>query len=326
MIDLSAEYMGLQLKNPIIIASSGLTDSVEKIKKLEENNAAAVVLKSLFEEQIMIDSYHIIKSSASDYTDAFDYINTYTKQHSISNYLKLISDAKNNVDIPVIASINCASDTEWTNFAGKIENAGADALEINVSFLPVDENISCIDYEKKYFNILKKVKSKLSIPVSLKMSFYSSGLAHLIKTLIWTGNVDSFVLFNRFYQPDIDIDNFKIRTSNMFTSSKDISMSLRWIAILSGKFDAEFVATTGVHTGNDVIKQLLAGATAVQIASAIYKYGPEYISEMIKVIEKWMIDKNFSQLNDFRGKLKYKKELYNSAYERTQFLKYYGSE
>ena len=326
MIDLSVKYMGFNLKNPIIIASSGLTDSVEKIKELEKNNAAAVVLKSLFEEQIMIDTYHRIKSSGSDYTDAFDYLNTYTKQHSISNYLKLISDAKKSVDIPIIASVNCASDSEWINFAGKIESAGADALEINVSFLPVDENISCTDYEKKYFSIIKKVKSKISIPLSLKMSYYSSGLAHLIKNLIWTDNVDSFVLFNRFYQPDIDIDNFKIRASNMFTSSNDISTSLRWIAILSGKLDAEFVATTGVHSGEDVIKQLLAGATAVQIASAIYKHGPEYISEILKSVEKWMINKNFSQLNDFRGKLKYNKELYNSAYERTQFLKYYGSE
>lgn len=326
MIDLSVKYMGFLLKNPIIIASSGLTDSVEKIKELERNNAAAVVLKSLFEEQIMIDTYHRIKSSESDYTDAFDYLNTYTKQHSISNYLELISEAKKSVDIPVIASVNCASDSEWTNFAAKIESAGADAIEINLSLLPSNENISCADYEKKYFSIIKKLKSKISIPLSLKISYYSSGLSHLIKNLIWTKNVDSFVLFNRFYQPDIDIENLKIRTSNMFTSSDDIYTSLRWVAILAGKFDAEFIATTGVHSGEDVVKQLLAGANAVQIASAIYKHGPEYIKEILKPLEKWMIKKNFSKINDFRGKLKFNKDLYNSAYERTQFMKYYGSE
>ena len=325
-MDLTTNYMGLKLKNPIIIGSSGLTNSVEKIEKLENSGAGAVVLKSLFEEQLHVDRDKLIEQDKQYfwYPEAIDYINNYSKEFGIKEYSDLIKNAKKNIDIPIIASINCISAGEWILFANRIEDAGADALELNVSLLPSDETRSSEENEKIYFNIIEKVKAKVSIPVSLKMSFYSSGLARLIQKLSWTKNVDSFVIFNRYYSPDIDINNFKIISSNVFSTPEEISTSLRWIALLSDKVKCDLAASTGVHNGEGVIKQILAGATAVQIVSAIYKHGPEHISTILKNIENWMEKNNFSTLDEFRGKMSYKKVKNPAAFERVQFMKYFG--
>ncbi len=326
MLDLSTTYLGLKLKNPIIIASSGLSNSVEKIKKLADNGAAAVVLKSLFEEQInhSIDSNIDHSIPSSPYPEALDYIANYTKEEYLEKYLDLISGAKKETDIPIIASINCVSATEWVSFAERIEKAGADAIELNVAILPYDVKLSSEDYEKIYFDILKKVKEATKVPLALKMSYYSAGLANLIDKLSWTNNVAGFVLFNRYYSPDIDIDNFKITTANIFSSPEEISNTLRWIALLSDKIKQDLAATTGIHDGKGVIKQLLAGAQLVQIASSIYKNGTEHITTMLKEIEDWMQKHGFAKLTDFRGKMSYESIKNPSAFERIQFMKYYS--
>ena len=323
-MDLTTNYIGLKLKNPIIIGSSGLTESVEKIKDLADNNAGAVVLKSLFEEQIMAEVSQNIYDDQSGYTDAYEYISEYTKENNIDKYLDLIRKSKEAVDIPVIASINCISDNEWMSFAKKFEDAGADALEINVSMLPFDDNHTSEDNEKIYFDIIEKVRKKINIPVSLKMSHYSAGLANLIKKICWTKNVNGIVLFNRYYSPDIDIENFKITATNILSTPEEISTSLRWIALLSNKVECDLVASTGVHNGKGVIKQILAGATAVQIVSAIYKHGPGHISTILKDTENWMEKNNFSTLDDFRGKMSYEKIDNPAAFERVQFMKYFA--
>ena len=323
-MDLTTNYIGLKLKNPIIIGSSGLTKSVEKIKELADNGAGAVVLKSLFEEQIMAEVSQNIYDDQSGYTEAYEYISEYTKEHNIDKYLNLIKKSKEAIDIPVIASINCISDNEWISYAKKFEDAEADALEINVSMLPADDNRSGEENEKIYFDIIEKVRKEVNIPISLKMSHYSAGLSNLIKKICWTKNVNGIVLFNRYYSPDIDIENFKITASNILSTPGEISTSLRWIALLSNKIECDLAASTGVHNGEGVIKQILAGATAVQIVSAIYKHGPEHISTILKGTENWMEKNNFSTLDDFRGRMSYEKIDNPAAFERVQFMRYFG--
>jgi dihydroorotate dehydrogenase (fumarate) len=323
-MDLSTKYLGLDLKNPIIVGSSGLTDSVDKIKELEDNNAAAVVLKSLFEEQIIADTKNTINQSDTKYTEAFDLVSRYTRDHSINEYITLIQDAKAAVDIPVIASINCTSGDEWISFAKTIQEAGADALELNISLLPSDETRTSGENESMYFEIVKAVKDYTSMPLSLKLSQYSSGLAKLITELSWTKMVDGFVLFNRYYSPDIDIDNYNIISSNIYSTPAEISTSLRWIAILSHKLENSLAASTGVHDGAGVVKQILAGADAVQIVSAIYKNNPGHIVTVLKELEEWMERNTFDSLDQFRGKTNYKHVKNPAAFERVQFMKYYS--
>ena len=325
MHDLSTTYMGIKLKNPIIIGSSGLTNSVEKIKELEKNNAAAVVLKSLFEEQIIHESdIYAENSRYYNYPESYEYVKYYSKEESITNYLTLIKEAKNAINIPVIASINCITADQWVSFAAKIEQAGADALELNVAILPSDENTDSITNEKIYFEIAKKVRSQIKIPIALKVSKYSSGLAHLLQKLSWTGDIDSLVLFNRYYNPDINIDKLKLTSSNVFSTPQDITETLRWIALLSPKVRTDLVASTGIHNGEGVIKQILAGAKAVQIVSVLYKKGPEHIQSILKELDEYMNKHNYADLNGFRGKMSTEGVKNPHAFERTQFMKYFA--
>lgn len=325
MKNITTNYMGLELKNPIIIGSSGLTSSVGMIKKLAENGAGAIVLKSLFEEQILAEMNSSSNQDHHDYPEAHDYAQFYTKEKNVSDYLKLIEDAGQAVDIPIIASINCIDDSEWISFAKKIEDAGADALELNIAILPSNPKINGEENEKIYFSIIEKVKAQINIPIAIKMSYYSSHLANLIQELSYTGNADAFVLFNRYYRPDIDINKMKVTSSNTFSSPSDIAISLRWIALLSGEIEKDLAASTGIHDGAGVIKQILAGAKAVQMTSAIYNHGPEHIKTVLQDIEKWMEEKGFDNLDDFRSKLNLDNIQNPAIYERTQFMKYYSS-
>lgn len=325
MHDLSTTYMGLKLKNPIIIGSSGLTNSIDKIKSLEKNNAAAIVLKSLFEEQILHESdLYTENSRYYNYPESYEYAKYYSHENSVSHYLNLIREAKESVEIPVIASIHCITPDQWIDFASKIEEAGADALELNISILPSDETLDSGKNEKNYFDITKKVRSQIKIPIALKMSQYSSGLAHLIRDLSWTGDINSFVLFNRFYNPDINIEQFKLSSSNIFSSPQDLNATLRWVALLSPKIKKELIASTGIHDGSGVIKMILAGAQAVQIVSSIYKNGPEHISNILNELDEWMSKHNFLSLNEFRGKMNSEGMKNHAAFERTQFMKYFA--
>ena len=324
MADLSVTYLGMKLRNPIIIGSSGLTDSVKKIQELEDKGAAAVVLKSLFEEQILAESaIHVERDQSFGY-DVHDYIHNYTRNHKLGDYLKLIKEAKQTVDIPVIASINCVSDTEWTGFAKKIEEAGADALEINISLLPSNHEMRGVQNEEMYFDILEKVRKATKLPLAVKMSPYSGGLANLIKRISWSRYVDGIVLFNRYYSPDIDVDRMKFTHTNVFSTPNEISTSLRWIAISHNFVDIDLAASTGVHSGKDVIKQILAGADVVEIASVIYQKGPAHLQSMIAEIEEWMQQHNYENLDAFRGLMAYDKTQETAAYERIQFMRHFS--
>lgn len=323
-MDLSVKYMGLSLKSPLIIGSSGLNNSVEKIKEYEKQGAGAVVLKSLFEEQIHFESEAQGMDNIYDYPEAIDYIKNYAKDNHIDKYLSLIKECKKEVSIPIIASVNCTSTGSWISFAKKFEAAGADAIELNVSLFPTDTEKNSAENEKIYFDIIEEVSSVVSIPIALKMSFYSAGLANLIKKLSWTKKVNAFVMFNRYYAPDIDIDSIKLTSSNVFSTAEDIHVPLRWVAIMSNIIDPDISASTGIHSSSALIKQLLAGADTVQVVSAIYKNGDKFIHTLIEELKVWMSKHNYNSINDFKGKLSYNKDEKTSAFERVQFMKHFG--
>lgn len=327
MAILDTTYMGIPLKNPIIAASSGLTDSIKNLVEIQHAGAGAVVLKSLFEEEIRIDMDARLKKMGSEtflYPETLEYYENFenTTEESTQKYLKLIKQAKKDLTIPVIASINCVTAEQWTYFPRQIEQAGADGLELNVFLMPSDVNMTAADTEKAYLNIIEEVLKHVRIPVALKMSYYFSNLASIIRTFSKT-DLSALVLFNRFYSPDYDLHKMEITSANVLSSPEDLPLSLRWIAIMAGQVDCDLAATTGIHTGEAVIKQLLAGATAVQVASTLYKNGIGYLQTMLNALESWMEENNYSNIDSFRGKMAMNSIKNPAAYERVQFMKYF---
>lgn len=329
MADLSTKYLGLNLRNPIVAGSSGLTNSVNDIIEMEENGAGAVVLKSIFEEQILLETEYKLKKAQedemmySDHSETFDYLDLHIKEKELSGYINMIKEAKRKVQIPIIASINAITANEWTNFARQIEQAGADAIELNIFIMPFNFNKSSSDNEQAYYTILKKVKSLVNIPVSVKISPYFSNLGSVILQLEEQG-ANGVVLFNRFSGPDIDVNNIKITTADILSSPHDITNSLRWIAIMSNRVKMSLAASTGIHDGEAVVKQLLAGATVTQVASALYKHGPETISTMLNYLTDWMEDRGYNYIDQFRGKLSQSATENPDVYERLQFMRHFS--
>lgn len=326
MADLSTSYMGLKLRNPIIAASSGLTNSIEDIKEFEKNGVGAIVLKSIFEEEIRRDlekDMGNMRMETSIYPETLDYYDNYTEDDSLTNYLRLIREAKQEVNIPIIASINCMSAEKWPYYAETLQDAGADALELNVFVMPSDFDKSSEENEKIYFDIVNEVKKHVKIPISLKISYYSSNLGAFTQKLSKTG-IKGLVLFNRFYSPDIDINNFELLSTNVTSSPSELPISLRWIGIMYNRVECDLAASTGIHDGEAVIKQLLAGATVVEIASAFYKSGKAIINNMLEDISIWMNQNDFKTIAEFRGKMSQDKAQNPAAYERMQFMKYFA--
>ncbi len=330
MAELATKYLGLTLRNPLIIGSSNLTDSVENIKELEQNGAGAIVLKSVFEEQIALESESELQDAQSDQliysekSESLDYIDVHIKEDTLHHYINLIKDAKKEVLIPVIASINCITSAEWTSFAKELEKAGADALELNIAIPPSELFKSTQKIENTYFEIIKKVSEIVSIPIAIKISPYFTNLGKMIEKLANT-NVSGIVLFNRYYSPDFDINNFSEISANTYSHSKEYTNSLRWIAIASDRINKDLVASTGIHTGDTVIKQILAGAKAVEIVSTIYKNGIGQIQNILNDLDEWMEKNGYNYLDQFRGKTSQKNIKNPGTYERIQFMKYFGN-
>jgi dihydroorotate dehydrogenase (fumarate) len=325
MADLSTHYLGLELKNPLIAGSSGLSRTVKGVKELEDNGAGAVVLKSIFEEEIVYEYEDMLKEASEEGVnlDQFDYYDYQIKDEKLTKYTRLISECKSGVSIPVIASVNCVYSHEWIAFAKKLQDAGADALELNMFFLPSDFERTTEEKERAYFQIIEKVQNIVSIPIALKISYYFSNLGPMIQQLSESG-VAGLVLFNRFYNPDIDIDKLEVVSSNVFSNPSDLHMSLRWIAIMAERVSCDLAASTGVHDGNALIKQILAGANAVQVVSSLYQNGKGQIKTMLDTLEEWMAGKGFNRLSDFRGKMSQARSSNPAAYERVQFMRYFG--
>ncbi|MEN8157595.1 MAG: dihydroorotate dehydrogenase-like protein [Bacteroidota bacterium] len=328
MRNLSTEYMGLKLKNPIIAASSGLTGTLDGIISMEKSGAGAVVLKSIFEEEIVRETDQRVKEAEedsliySDLSETLDYIDLHIREDNLGKFLELITDAKKEVSIPIIPSINCISGEDWTHFTKKMEEAGADALELNLFLNPADFKNK--EFEKAYFRIIEQVLSVVKIPVAIKISKYFTRMGLSLKALSETG-VAAMVMFNRFYRPDIDIENLTLSTGNIFTTPEEMHDTLRWIAIMSGRVDCDLAASTGIHTGDEVIKMLLAGASVTQVASTLYKNGPDQIGRMLKRLEGWMADKGFDSIDQFRGKVAGVYETDPAVFERMQFMKHFSN-
>ncbi|HDP94589.1 MAG TPA: dihydroorotate dehydrogenase-like protein [Candidatus Aminicenantes bacterium] len=321
-MDVSTSYMGLELRNPIIIGSCGFTGSLDSIRRLEDHGAAAVVLKSIFEEQILNEAGTLHEGSMG-HAEAADYITQYTRRHSLDEYLRLIRDSREKTGIPVIASINCISASEWTEYARQIEQAGAHALELNLFVLPADTQQDGEAIEGIYFDIVSQVTAQVVIPVALKISPYFSSLANTAFNLS-VRNVAALVLFNRFYSPDIDIKSMKVINGEVTSCPNENAMVLRWIALLAGRVHCDLAATTGIHDGTAVIKNLLAGAAVVQIASSIYKQGPKVVASMLTEIRQWMEESGVTRLYDVIGRLSRRNIDAPQLYERAQFMKYFA--
>jgi dihydroorotate dehydrogenase (fumarate) len=323
MENLSTKYLGLTLKSPLIVSSSRLTSTSGQLKEAEDSGAGAVVLKSLFEEQI---NYYIHSvSSAPGYPEADDYLANYIQSNSVDNYLDLIRKAKKNLSIPVIPSINCFSARGWTGFAKNIAEAGADAIEINVFFMPVDRKKSSAESEKLYFDLIESLKKSVKIPVALKIGFRFSNILYMIDQFYNRG-IEGVVMFNRFYEPDIDINKMDVIPASVLSQENERRYVLRWIGMASAQdIKIDISASTGVQTGQDAIKYLLAGADTVQVCSVLYNKGIEYLKTMNRQISDWMSVKGFKSIDDFRGKLNYVNYQKPAVFERTQFMKYFSS-
>lgn len=322
MIDLSVQYAGLKLKSPVIVSSSGLTYSVDRIRKIEKAGAGAVVLKSLFEEQIEYEIGEMEKNT--DYPEASDYLRTYARDNSVGTYLELIKKAKEHVTIPVMASINCHSADEWVSFTKEMEAHGADAIELNIYYLSNDRKKDPRDYEQAYIRIVKSVCEQVKIPVIVKLGIHFTNLTWMVEQLRIAGAA-AVVLFNRFYAPDIDTDKLEMGSAEVLSHPADIRNSLRWVGIVSSEVDQiDIAASTGVHKGIDVVKQILAGADAVQVCSVLYRNGIDYLGDMIGEMKKWMEKKQFRSIDEFRGKMSYRKIKDPAVYERAQFIKYFS--
>ena len=323
MANLTTNYLGLKLKNPVIVSSSGLTSNLESIKQLEKNGAAAVVLKSLFEEQILNEAG--VLSGQSDYPEAEDYLKAYVTSNNVSKYLELITKAKESVNIPVIASINCVDAYKWIDFAAQIQQAGADALEINVFLLPSNINKTADEYESVYFDLAEKLKKVITIPISFKLGNHFTNPIRIIQQL-WFRKVLGVTLFNRFFAPDIDIDKLKVIPAEVFSSPTEIRDILRWVAIASHEVpEINISASTGIHNGDAAIKMLLAGATTVQVCSTLYIHGASHLGKILEFVEKWMDGKGYKSIDDFRGLMSYKNIGDPEVYERSQFMRHFSA-
>ncbi|TVR70545.1 MAG: dihydroorotate dehydrogenase-like protein [Spirochaetaceae bacterium] len=317
-------YMGLDLSSPVVAGSSGITDNVENLCRLEEAGTGAVVLKSLFEEEIVAEMRRTqVQMERPGFTfpdtaDMFDYVDTET---GVVNYLELVRSARAALKVPVIASINCISAQKWTWFAREIQEQGADALELNVFLMPSDfevENGAVM--EARYEEIITLVLREVTIPVSIKLSPYFTLLGKTLAALSATG-VRGMVLFNRFFSPDYDLEDLRIVPSNVYSTPAEMALPLRWIAIMNGRVQCDLAASTGVHDGDGVIKQILAGAQVVQVASVLYQRGIETVTAMNHRLAQWMSEHGYATLEEFRGTLSRDNLGNPAAYDRVQFVK-----
>lgn len=320
-VDLSTTYMGLKLKNPIIVSSSKLTNNVRGVAKCAKWGASAVVLKSLFEEQLLANENKLMDADDKYfwYPEAVNFINTHAKEHGLQEYLKLIRESKEAVDIPIIGSIHCNTPNTWPQFATRLEEAGIDGLELNISIIPFDENISSQEIEDTYIEIVKEVKKHVSVPVAVKIGPMFTNVISIVKRLEGAG-ADAVVLFNRFYRPDIDIVNERVMRNRVYSGPEEMTQPLRWVSLLANRVECDIAGNTGIHDAESVIKHLMVGAAATQICTILFQNGISYIDKVLVDIEAWMQEHHYRSINEFRGKIT--RNIDNiAAFERVQYMK-----
>lgn len=324
MVDLATTYMGIPLKNPVVPSASPLSAELDNIKRMEDAGAGAVTLHSLFEEQIETEAEalaYYLERGTDMYREALTYfppVQDYRREPD--EYIEHIRKAKEGVDIPIIASLNGITPGGWISYAKRFEEAGADAVELNVYFIPTDFHLMSYDVEDLYVKILKKVKSQVTIPVAMKLSPYFSAMPHMASMLDAEG-ADGLVLFNRFYQPDLDIENLEVTPNLVLSRSAEMRLPLRWIAILYGHVDASMALTTGIHAPEDVIKAIMAGADVANICSVLLREGIGKISDLVNGVTLWMEEHEYESLDEMKGSLSHKATAEPTAFERANYMK-----
>ena len=324
-MDTTTKYLGLDLKSPIIVGSCGLTSDIEKLAAIEAAGAGAVVLKSVFEEQIIYDikrNTHIV-APTDNYGDSYEYIAQHVADDSMGRHFALIREAKRRLTIPVIGSINCFSYENWLTYAAKFQEAGCDALELNMAILPYETNISSDDVERTISQIINTLRKSITIPISIKVGTYFTDMARQLQQLSWMG-VQGVTMFNKSVQVDIDTETMEMRNASYLSTPEELHNTLRWVALMGKKMRCDISASTGVYTASDVVKLLLAGATTVQVVSCLYKNGIEYLADLNSGLRQWMEAKGFDSLKQFRGRLAVAPTDKASVAMRTQFMKYFA--
>jgi dihydroorotate dehydrogenase (fumarate) len=324
MVDLKTNYLGLELKNPLVASSSPLSEKVEKAQALEEAGIAAVVMYSLFEEQIIHESLeldHYLNRDQESYAEALTYfpeVGRYTLGPEA--YLDQVKKLKEAISIPVIGSLNGVSTGGWIEYAQKIQDAGADALELNLYYLPTSTDITSAELEGAYVTLVNNVCSRVSIPVAVKLSPSITALPNFARRLVDAG-ARGLVLFNRFYQPDFDLDALEVVPNLVLSNSDELRMPLRWIAILYGRVEADFALTSGVHKSTDVIKAMMSGAKVVMTASALLKKGPEKATKLVRKVEEWLVEHEYESIQQMQGSMSQQAVADPSAIERANYMK-----
>ncbi len=319
------KYLGLELTSPIIVGSCGLTADVDKMEQMEKAGAGAVILKSVFEEQIIHDikrNTHVV-APTDNYGDSYEYIAQHVADDSLEKHFSMIREAKRRLTIPVIGSINCFSYENWLTYAMKFQEAGCDALELNMAILPYETSLSADDVERTFTQIINTLRKSIDIPISIKVGTYFTDMAKQMQQLSWMG-IQGMTLFNKTVQVDIDIEHETMLNAGYLSNPEDIYNTLRWVAILSRKLRCDLSASTGVYSSDDVVKMLLAGATTVQVVSCLYRDGIDKLRELNQGLNEWMSRKGYDNLKDFRGKLSVMPAEKASIAMRTQFMKYFA--
>ncbi len=328
MVDLKTTYLGLKLKNPLVASPSPLSEKVENVKRLEEAGVSAVVLYSLFEEQIIHESReldHFLNQGTKSFAEALSYLPD-TGKYSLApeKYLEHLHKVKQAVKIPVIGSLNGVSTGGWINYARKIEEAGADALELNIYFMPNNLDLSSPELEAAYLTLVRDVRAQIKIPLAVKLSPYFTALPNLAKRLVEAG-ANGLVLFNRFYQPDFDLEQLEVVPNLVLSNSSELRLPLRWIAMLYGRVQVDFALTSGVHTAQDALKAMMAGASVAMTTSALLKNGISKASEILQDMETWMVEHEYESIQQMKGSMSQKAVAEPAAFERANYMKVLSS-
>jgi dihydroorotate dehydrogenase (fumarate) len=323
-MNLTTNYLGMLLKNPIVASSSPLSHNVDSICRLEDAGAAAVVMYSLFEEQIGFDSYYIdhhLTQGTDSYAESISYFPDMQSYNvGPDEYMNLIRRAKEAVDIPIIGSLNGASVGVWTDYATLIEEAGADALELNVYYLPANTEVTGMEVETLYLDILSAVRQVVTIPLAVKLSPFFSSIANMASRLADHG-ADGLVLFNRFYQPDFDLENLEVAPRLVLSNSNELRLPLRWVAILYGRLSVDFAITSGIHTSQDIIKGLMAGANVTMMASELLQNGVRRIGQVLNELVTWLNEHEYESVMQMIGAMSQKHCAEPAAFERANYMK-----
>lgn len=323
-MDLSTTYMGMQLRNPLVASASPLSKSVDPVRQMEDAGIAAVVMFSLFEEEIIhsqLSLDHHLEAGTHSFAEALNYFPEH-EQYNVGpeTYLEQVRKLKEAVDIPIVASLNGSTAGGWTEYARQIEQAGADALELNVYYIPTDTEETAGEVEERYIEILSTVKESVTIPVGVKLSPYFSALANMARKLDQAG-ADGLVLFNRFYQPDIDLENLEVYPHVLLSTPQAMRLPLRWIAILYGQIEADLAGNSGIHSAEDVLKMLMAGASVTMMASALLQHGPQHAKTVLDQMGQWLEEHEYESVKQMQGSMSQRNCADPAAFERANYIK-----